>query len=286
MNLTPHDRQRLRQRMDACRLGSDDLALPEMAELATALASDAALAEEWESRQRSERLIAAAMQDLSVPPGLADRILVAAGRERSGATEGVEQAVAAVAEPSADVELPAKRRLAITRRQWSWIGGVALVLLAAVAVRQVWLIPPTQVTEEQLVASAQSWFSAALEQRSGESEAGTAPLPFPHSSVALPLRRWQKLPTKEEPSLIAFDLTGLQMEGSVFLFAAKTNKQYDVKSTPYTELPATGGLEIGAWQRGGILYVLVVDQKSNQRLESVLVLPKLAASPRRFATPA
>ena len=84
--------------------------------------------------------------------------------------------------------------------------------------------------------------------------------------------------------LVAFDLTTMQMGGRVFLFAAKTNKVYAVSSVPYTRLSATGGLQIGAWQDEGVLYVVVLDQHSGRRLEDVLVPAKLAwATPRRLA---
>lgn len=285
MNLTPHDRELLRQRIDACRIGSDDLSLPEMSELSAALRTDAALREEWESRQRSERLIAVAMDDLPAPSGLADRILAAARAcDGSRLAETTEQAVATVGEANPDVEVevePAKRQVLLTRRQWSWIGGVALLLAAAVIIQQTFFAPPTRVTKEQLVASAQVWFDAAV-KRTGDPQSGTAPIAFPQAAVRLAPQAWRFMPTAEERSLVAFDLTKLQMGGPVFLFAAKTNKKYNVSSVPYTRLSATGGLEIGAWQQGDVLYVVVIDQRSGRRLQDVLHSPSLAwVTPRR-----
>lgn len=277
MNLTPHDRELLRQRMDACRIGSDDLALPEMSDLSAALRIDAALREEWESRQRSERLIVAAMEDLPVPAGLADRILAAARAcDGNRLAETTEQAVATVGDANADVEVQSPTRQALlTRRHWSWIGGVALLLLAAVVVQQTFFAPPTRVTKEQLVDSAQSWFDAAV-KRPGGPQLGQAPIAFPQAAVRLAPQAWRSMPTAEERSLVAFDLTRLQMGGPVFLFAAKTNKKYNVSSVPYTRLSATGGLEIGAWQQGDVLYVVVIDQRSGRRLQDVLHSASLA----------
>jgi hypothetical protein len=283
MNLTPHDRELLRQRMDACRIGSDDLSLPEMSELSAALRTDPALRGEWESRQRSERLIAAAMDDLPVPAGLADRILAAAAAsDRSRLAETTGQAVATVGNANADVEVqPAKRPALLTRRQWSWIGGAALLLAAAVVIQRTFFAPPTPVTKEQLVASAQDWFKAAVMRR-GDPQPGQAPIAFPQAALSLSPQAWRAMPTAEERSLVAFDLTKVQMGGPVFLFAAQTNKKYDVRSVPYTKLSATGGLEIGAWQQGDVLYVVVIDQGSGRRLQDVLHSANLAwVSPRR-----
>jgi hypothetical protein len=283
MNLTPHDRELLRQRMDGCRIGSDDLSLPEMSELSAALRNDAALREEWESRQRSERLIAAAMDELPVPAGLADRILAAAAAcDGHRLVEKIEQAVTTTGDANAAAEVePAKRHVLLARRQWSWIGGVALLLVAAVIIQQTYFAPPTCVTKEQLVASAQVWFDAAV-NRPGDGQSGEAPLPFPRSALSLAPQTWRKMPTAEERSLVAFDLTKLQMGGRIFLFAAKTNKRYEVASVPYTRLSATGGLEIGAWQQGDLLYVVVIDQRSGRRLQDVLHSVNLAwVAPRR-----
>ncbi len=285
MNLTPHDRELLRQRMDACRIGSDDLSLPEMAALAAALRTDAALRGEWEGRQRSERLIAGAMHELPVPAGLADRILAAAAAcQVRPLAEPTEQAIACAADAGADVELqPATRQKRLSRRQWSRIGGVALLLVAAVIGGRFVFAPPTKVSKDQLLASAQEWFKTALNP-SGEPGTGKPPVPFPQSSLSLQPRSWRKMPTPEERMLVAFDLTTMQMGGRVFLFAAKTNKEYAVDSVPYTRLSATGGLQIGAWQDEGVLYVVVVDHHSGRRLDDVLVPAKLAwVTPRRLS---
>jgi hypothetical protein len=84
--------------------------------------------------------------------------------------------------------------------------------------------------------------------------------------------------------MVVFDLTSRQLGGRVFLFAARTSKKYDVGAVPYSKLTGTRGLEIGAWQEAGVIYVLVVDtQNSGLHLKDVLSQPKLAfVPPRRY----
>lgn len=279
MKLTPQENDHLRQLMDACRPGSDDLSRPEMAALAAALGQDAAMHSEWESRQRSDRRLAGAMHDVSVPPGLAERILAAAERARAPLQKTVAQAVASERD-SADAEPAAGTRItprASRRRVWQGLAAAAVLMLAMAAAWHFLLRPPQTVTRGQLEASAQGWFQQALQPATRSAANVQPPVPFPRRDVALPLQSWHRMRTAEEPSLVAFDLTRRGSQGSMFLFAARTRKQYEVRSVPYTPLTRTGGLQMGAWQQGDVLYVLVVDvQNSGVRLDDLLRDPKMA----------
>lgn len=280
MKLTPQENDHLRQLMDACRPGSDDLSLPEMAALTAALRQDASMRSEWESRQRSDRRLAGAMHDVSVPAGLAERILAAAERARAPLEKSVDLAVASETDSVAAEPAPGTRSTQRSSRRLVCQGfGAAAVLLLAVAAAWHFLLrPPQTVTRGQLEASAQGWFHQALQPAARNAANVQPPVPFPRGAVALPLQSWRRMRTAEEPSLVAFDLTQRGSQGSVFLFAARTRKQYEVRSVPYTPLTrTTGGLQMGAWQQGEVLYVLVVDvQNSNLRLDDLLRDPKLA----------
>jgi hypothetical protein len=65
----------LREAMDACRPRSDDLRLPDLAPLAERLASDSASRRLFDRLQRLDRRISTTALDVSVPAGLAERIL-------------------------------------------------------------------------------------------------------------------------------------------------------------------------------------------------------------------
>lgn len=274
--------------MDACRADSNDLSLPEVADLAEALRNDPALQSEWACRQRSDRVVGAAMHDVSVPAGLAERILAAAASiDETQLMASTEQAIAAEAGTNALIvpQPPGQGVSRQSRRQWwQWAGGIAALLVLAVTGWNLWLRPPAKVSRAKLEVIAQSWFDAAVKKRSGRWEQPSVkpPIPFPGQSVSLRLHSWQRLAAVEEPTLVAFDLAGLRYGGSVFLFAARTNKKYEVASVPFTRLNATRGLEIGAWQQEDLIYVLVVDtQMSRLRLDDVLRDPKLAWVPPR-----
>lgn len=69
------DRRTALERLDAVRLGSDDLSEPEMAGLRDALAADGDLRTEFDRRHDWDRGIAAAVRDVPIPIGLKDRLL-------------------------------------------------------------------------------------------------------------------------------------------------------------------------------------------------------------------
>src|SRR5688572_10680083 len=88
---------RYREQIDACRPGSDDLALPALAELAGAVESDRALADVFARSQRFDRAVSAAMHDVPLPAGLLERL----------EAKVAEAAGADVAELTGEVSLPA-----------------------------------------------------------------------------------------------------------------------------------------------------------------------------------
>src|SRR2546426_12779898 len=69
--------RRLREQIDACRPGGDDLALPALAELAQSIKDDPALAEEVRCCQAFDCLVGAAIHDVSVPADLRERLIAA-----------------------------------------------------------------------------------------------------------------------------------------------------------------------------------------------------------------
>ena len=66
--------QNLRKEIDACRPHSDDLCAPEMASLAEAVEQNPRVAEVYQRSVRWDAKVAAAMAEVAVPTGLADRL--------------------------------------------------------------------------------------------------------------------------------------------------------------------------------------------------------------------
>jgi hypothetical protein len=69
------DDRNLQDRLEACRPDHDDLSRPDMREAAAAVARDPDLARRFDLQQRRDVEIASAMQQVSAPAGLADRLL-------------------------------------------------------------------------------------------------------------------------------------------------------------------------------------------------------------------
>lgn len=269
--MTSSPGRRLIELIDACRADSDDLSLPEMGELRTALRQDDTLRHEWDARQRSERVVREAMHDVQVPAGLAERILAAAAaRDRESLT-----AAAAIA-PSSDVQLSA-RNTPLSRRRWMALAASAAAILVAALVWQLWPAPPERVGRAQLALEAEKWFDEAILPGAWQPDMARGPKSFPTQAITTAPSGWQRLRFKEEPDLSAFNLTSVRTGGNVVLFVAKTRRKHAVGSLPYTKLNASGGLEMGAWQVGDVLYVLVVDGKhSQQRLDDFIRPQRLA----------
>src|SRR6185295_8780941 len=54
---------------------------------------------------------------------------------------------------------------------------------------------------------------------------------------------------------------------SAILLAIPTAQQYPVNALPFTKISGiSGGWQVGAWQRGGVLYVIAVQEDSGSRL--------------------
>ena len=74
MSDQPIQDPRIREAMEACRPGSDDLEDPALVFLAEQLAADPKLGHVFERLQRLDGTVAEAFGDVPVPDGLADRI--------------------------------------------------------------------------------------------------------------------------------------------------------------------------------------------------------------------
>jgi hypothetical protein len=269
--------QHYREQIDACRPGSDDLALPALASLATALESDRALAEEMARSQRFDQSVAAAMHDLPVPAGLAERLLAklsAAGLDEIDVEEAANEKVALATPPR-----PISRRVAL--------GGVlatSLLVLIALAI-QFRPEPSRRITAEELSSFATQW-SADVNNPAGswqKLKAGETVKGFvPPTAVLQPAKSWQSLKTTLGETAVAYDVSP-RLGRRAVLFVVRTKHVYPVQSLPYSHLTnMSGSVSAAAWQSKGFLYVLVID-KEGQRLDDFLEKPQVTALPWKAA---
>jgi hypothetical protein len=155
--------------------------------------------------------------------------------------------------------------------------SLAAVILIAVGAMW-WPRPGRQVSSEQLATLSMDWFNQKLAANAWK-PASSAPKRFAVPREVSSATNWQPFTTPSGEAGVVYDLTrGLRPPARLYVIA--TPHQYDVATIPFTKLGnATGNLGIGAWQRGGLLYVVVVDQ-NGQKLEQFVRPPNVAAVPR------
>jgi hypothetical protein len=263
----------IRDAMESCRPGSDDLNLPEMSPLAEALAADPELRGTFSRIERLDRQITAATRDLPVPGGLAERILArlpvqAASDEASHQKQDADQAAipaiataldsakvnAAADDPNAvsPLPLPLTRRR-ISRRAWSLaaVGTCALVAAAFFAV----LRPQTPLSADDLIAQSGDW-AAQIWDRATWSTIGSAKYPF-SAAVRAQALAWTDVSSIVGKDAIAYDIS---IGGHrAVLFVIPSNDPVANSAPPAEPQSSTGGQMIGCWQTGGMVYVLVVE---------------------------
>ena len=268
-------RPTLREQIDACRPDSDDLHLPQhaadLAELAEGVRTSAELRTRWEQSQQDDRLIRGAMHDVTIPVGLEQRLLaavaqasaapLAAAVAEANDTRPPEQPAVTVAAAERAKDQPSLRT---TRRSFPRIAialcGVAALMLLAISGRQFWKQDSQPVNKNELAARVESWLQTSYDPGM-QWQRTSAPLDgFPQDKVLGQIARWSKLRSPEEPNIVAYDLTigGNQAR----LLVVSTSQQYPVAALPWTPIGVSGGMTVGAWQKGDVLYVLAVRDDS------------------------
>jgi hypothetical protein len=258
------DIRQLREQIDACRPGSDDLALPGLAELAQAAAQDRAVAEELARSQQFDKAVAAAMHDVPIPAGLLDRLLDAAK-----AADTVERAIAQVPPSSPIAISPVPPAPRLTRRHWLIAGGS--LALAALVGWTIVVLRPGQLpidAQAELNQSVDRWFRDAVAAPNAKAwvAANKSPLPpafaVPPALVGTPLawRHIQASGTGWSGKGVAIDMA-IPGKRRAVLFVIAPKVQFSVAASPYTRLRPSGGLQAVAWQSqsSNLLYVLVLE---------------------------
>jgi hypothetical protein len=255
--------------LEACRPGSDDLSDPALAPLAAEMAVDPELERRYHCVQQADRRIAEAFDDVPVPAGLRQRVLRRLAEEAAGAVVPAvdpELPPAAVSTPPAEAALPSPPRPAriVSRRRLAAVAacvGAAAALLAVV-----WLnLPRTPAyTPQTVLADAQEFFSRdAFGTGSLLSEA-SAPRdwPFSREMVRGAGIRWRRVEGLLGGSGVAYDLPGPPGVRATVYVVGRTIP--GLPSRPPRRPPwNTGGCMLGAWQEGGLVYVLAVQGRES-----------------------
>jgi hypothetical protein len=259
--------QRIREGIDACRPGSDDLHDPDLAFLADELAQESHSRELYERSQRVDAAIGGAMADALVPEGLAARILaglVAAQTEPAPCSESQ------AAEVKTPAEQPRPASRTFSRRVW--IAGVGIAVAASIVLVVASLPSGPEVNKDNLADLAREFFEAEQAEKAGgqavEAEPPPSRYPLSRSILVANNLRWRRVTGLLGGSGVAYDVTaaaaGPQVRGTLYVVPLPATLTGLGATPPTTPLATTAGVAIGAWQSKGLLYVLAVRGDAKQ----------------------
>jgi hypothetical protein len=267
-----NDIRRLREQIDVCRPGSDDLALPELAELREAAEQDRAIAQEVARVEQFDKAISAALSDVPLPAGLLERL-----QNSVKSAELVEPTAApkpATAERADDASRSTRRW---SRRSSLAIGGsLALAVLLGLTTFALW--PRRRhVGPAELAPAVNQWLATLNSPGTSNSWKSASAVPASHAVPAVVLARplrWTSFPASGEGwsgKGVAVDLAPAGGPRAVLLVITSP-AHFKVAASPYTALSLTGSWRAAAWQNPStnVLYVLVVEENRGQRLDQFL----------------
>jgi hypothetical protein len=254
--------RKLREQIDACRPGSDDLALPALADLAAAAGRDAAVAAELARSQRFDQAVSVALHELPVPAGLMERLLAATEANKPSPQSGPE--------PEAGRSRWTRRRLLV------WAGSLASVLLLAATTFLVVSRPSREVTQEELGLAVAQWANVNVAPNSWKT-ASSLPAKFsiPDAISVKRPSKWRSLAVTGRGWAghgVAMDLTATNPRAMLFVVSSPAKFQVTSKPAPITVSGFPGRVSARAWQNPTtrLLYVLVVVEAGTQRLDDFL----------------
>jgi hypothetical protein len=256
------DRRTL-QGIEACRPDSDDLLSAELGDVARRVRDDPQARATYDRVQAWDAAIRSAMDRVSVPQGLADRIL-----DRLRAAEPAVKAPRDVDTKSAQLEVqtpigapstsvrPASR-VAWSRRRWLAVGSaLAAALVVAVYVGE--YLQRDDETPVEIMADA--WLAELVPKWQ---EMAQAPREFEVApAIIAEPTGWQRIGKLGAVRGVAYKLVHATA-GTARLFVVRLSKVGLPTSPPNRPQWSTGGRSVGYWQSGELVYVLVVEGNEN-----------------------
>lgn len=244
--------------LDACRADHRDEELPEVS--AAIAAHPPRLVERARSRvQQADRAIAAAMEQVAVPEGLADRILANLAHQPPLACAAASDDAGPTSARPRPWSIVRLRR--VSRRKALVIAAAAItvVLFATLALRQ----GPETLDAAQIDQFARDFYAT------DDHDAGLVhtapPRQFPiDGRLAAQVQGWRRLaPGFFGLPTIAYELVS-HRRARATLYVVDSRSLTLTGIGPSPTPVATGGIAIGAWQSGDKLYVLVVQGSARQ----------------------
>lgn len=272
--------QEIQHAIDACRPGSDDLQQPEMAALAETVRHDPEVRRQYECSQQFDALVSEAVHDVCVPAGLADRLLAALEPTSGQATVESPEPVASISSER-DIRKAAAGvgRWSHRRRSRIWTIMAGSLTAAAALAGFLLLVPYFSVTEprpdDRLPGEIMMWADAVVRQGWNEDlpTAQVLERPLDRAVRARP-ERWCSIATSYDSQTIVYDVAprGTEM-ALVFCMRSRVRSSTLPEMPPWNAFSATGGLTLGVWRRGDMVYVLVVRGGSRRYRELIEAAP-------------
>ena len=284
--------RRIKEQIDACRAGSDDLHLPELAQLAERVESDPQVRHLYEQTQQHDGAIAGTMRQVPVPEGLAERLLAKLAAQRGEADTGLSDPLGDVdlhAAPPADADgaglaAPARVPPALVSRRF-WLGTTVTTAAVAILVAMgLWLTGEEPLSADAVVEKVRDMIGKDLRHVRWQANPETAPsnYPFPLSINQDP-RRWGWLDASHlAAQAVVYDLAADRDAPAVMLLVFRPRSVgQDLPLAPHIDpQSSTGGWSIGTWQEDDLVYVLIVKGPRVKYQRLIKPPPPLAALPR------
>ncbi len=273
-----HLSEHIWEAMEACRWGAADTDDPAMAHLTAEMAAKPELEIIFDHIERLDGKISTAFQDVSVPPGLAQRVLdhLFPARIAVPASNVLkpepDQPANINAAPMAS-SFPAQGKRKVLRRCYLASGGLlsaALLLFLAL-----WLNSHNAQTYTE-----QSVFDEAIRFFESDSLDGRIPLAEKSPPKTFPFSRavffskgvcWRHIRDFLGQAGLAYDLPNPDGRRAT-LYVVRQNVEA-LGNVPQYHPFTTGGFSASAWQEDGLLYVLVVQGEPNT-YQKYLNLPR------------
>jgi hypothetical protein len=236
-----------------------------MAALAEAIRQDPGVRHRYECSQQFDTSVMERFRDVPVPAGLADRLLAAIEPPRDQAV-AESQALVAPLSSERDVRKGAEEagRWPHRKRRRMWLTMAGSLTAAAALAGFLLLVPYFGVAEplpdDRLPGEILAWADAVVRQGWNEDlqTAQSLRRPLDRAVRANP-QRWCSITTAYDSQTIVYDVAppGADM-ALVFCMQCRVPNSTLPSMPPWNAFSATGGLTLGVWRHGDMVYVLVV----------------------------
>ncbi len=258
----PDTKKAFKEAIDACRPGTDDANLPEMSALADVMQEDEQVRGWYDRTQQSDAAIGRVFRDVPVPDGLADRLVAAV---QNADSEPGQEATSFVSEAAAEQDdLTAEASVAPSaprHKRWKYaFAGIPVAAIVLVCL-SLFLRGHPDVTREQISIDVNEWIDEVVVADDWNGDLSEAPLQHypPDAAVRANAKQWRVAQTRYDSRATVYDISRRGTSAYLFCISTKGKVIGLPNAPPMAPLRTTGGVTVGAWQRPGMVYVLVVD---------------------------